>query len=201
MTETPNDADVANEWDESAEGWDGDEATRAYAAGAFASLCALLEPTSLAGMRVLDFGCGTGLLTEQLAGAAHVHAVDASPAMLAVLDEKVAEHTWASIVTSLAVPTEPGDFDLVVCSSVMAFVDDYPATAKQLVELLAPGGRFVQWDWERVDGDSHGLSRSEITGALDGAGLENVTVDVGFEADAHGQTMRPLMGVGQRRAS
>lgn len=203
MTQAPNDADAGNEWDESAEGWDGDEATRAYAAGAFASLCTLLEPSALTGLSVLDFGCGTGLLTEQLvaAGAAHVYAVDTSPAMLAVLDEKVVEHAWSGVTTSRTVPAGPGAFDVVVCSSVMAFVDDYPAVAVQLVGLLVPGGRFVQWDWERVDDDPHGLSRPEIAAALVEAGLENVTVEIGFEADAYGQTMRPLMGIGQRRAS
>lgn len=202
VTETPNEA-TANEWDESAEGWDGDEATRAYAAGAFASLCTLLEPRSLTGMRVLDFGCGTGLLTEQLvaAGAAHVCAVDSSPAMLAVLDDKIVDQAWSSVISSQAVPVDPDAFDLVVCSSVMAFIDDYEATVVTLVQLLSPDGRFVQWDWERVDDDPHGLSRSEISTALVEAGLEDVSVEIGFEVEAHGQTMRPLMGVGQRAAS
>ena len=190
-----------SEWGESADGWDGDEATRAYAAGAFSSLVKLIEPRTLDGMRVLDFGCGTGLLTEQLvtAGASHIDAIDTSPAMLTVLDTKVNSQGWNTVATSQMMPTGSGSFDLVVCSSVLAFVDDYPGTVSGLVAMLKPGGTFVQWDWERVDDDPHGLSRSEISETLRGAGLDNISVDIGFEADAYGQTMRPLMGVGRRQ--
>ena len=201
MSDTP-DEDAANEWDESADGWDGDEATRAYAAGAFSSLVALIGPETLTGMKVLDFGCGTGLLTEHLMDSEveHVYAVDTSPAMLAVLDAKIADRGWSSVVTAPANPTNDDEFDLVVCSSVLGFVDDYSAMVTELVHLLKPGGHFVQWDWERVDGDSHGLSRSEIAAALGAAGLVDVTVEIGFEADAYGQIMRPLMGAGRRLA-
>jgi len=189
-----------SEWDESADGWDGDEATRAYAAGAFSSLVKLIETRTLDGMRVLDFGCGTGLLTEQLvtAGASHIDAIDTSPAMLTVLDAKVRGQGWNNVETSHAIPIGSGSFDLVVCSSVLAFIDDYLGTVSGLVAMLKPGGTFVQWDWERVDDDPHGLSRSEISETLRGAGLDNISVDIGFEADAYGQTMRPLMGVGRR---
>ncbi len=199
MTQTPIE-DAVKEWDESADGWDGDEATQAYAAGAFSSLVALIAPETVDGMTVLDFGCGTGLLTQHLVagGVSELHAVDTSPAMLAVLDAKIADRSWSNVSTSQTLPIERGGFDLVVCSSVLSFVDDYLATVSELVTLLAPGGHFVQWDWEAVDGDPHGLSRAEIRAALAGAGLDDVTVDVGFEADAHGQTMRPLMGAGRR---
>ena len=200
MTDTPNDS---NEWDESADGWDGDEATQAYAAAAFASLIALVEPDTLRGMSVLDFGCGTGLLIEHLVenGVARVHGVDTSSAMLAVLDAKIADRGWTNVETSGVSPSDRGSFDLVVCSSVLAFVEDHPATVAALVGLLKPGGRFVQWDWERVEGDQHGLSRTEITDALDDAGLVDIMVDVAFEAEAYGQIMRPLIGAGRRSSN
>lgn len=187
-----------SDWDDAAGEWDGDEATRTYAAAAFASLVDLIEPDTLDDVSVLDFGCGTGLMTELLveAGAVTVAAVDTSPVMLAVLDTKIADQGWTNVATSQELPS--GRFDLIVCSSVLAFVDDYPATAAALAELLTPGGRFVQWDWERVDDDPHGLGRTEIVAALERAGLDRVAVDIGFEAEAYGQVMRPLMGSGRR---
>ncbi len=190
-----------NEWDGYAEDWDEDGAARAYATAAFSSLQEVLrsQGTVLAGTRVIDFGCGTGLLTEQLVAAgATVRAVDTSPAMLAVLDAKIARHGWTSVTTSAAPPAAEPAYDLIVCSSVCSFLDDYPGTVQDLVSRLRPGAMFIQWDWERTDDDPHGLSRHEISEALGRAGLEDVSVSVAFSAAVGDQTMRPLMGHGRR---
>ncbi len=107
MNERSGEGQRGNEWDEVAEDWDGDEAARAYAGAAFASLSEALDSrgVSLAGATAIDFGCGTGLLTEQLVSAgAGVHAIDTSPAMLAVLEQKVATHGWLNVTTGEAMP-------------------------------------------------------------------------------------------------
>jgi 2-polyprenyl-3-methyl-5-hydroxy-6-metoxy-1,4-benzoquinol methylase len=152
----------------------------------------------LDGARVVDFGCGTGLLTERLVGVgASVHAVDTSRAMLAVLDTKVVEHGWSQVTTGVELPVDQGSHDLIVCSSVCSFLDDYPGTAVDLVELLRPGGLFVQWDWERTDDDEHGLARHEIEAALGRAGLEPVVVETAFSVPMGEATMEPLIGHGR----
>ncbi|MEE9416605.1 MAG: class I SAM-dependent methyltransferase [Acidimicrobiales bacterium] len=154
---------------------------------------------ALAGARVLDFGSGTGLLTEHLVAAgATVHAVDTSPAMIEVLDAKIAEQRWTKVTTSAERPATTPQYDLIVCSSVCSFLDDYPATVTALVALIQPAGLFVQWDWEREDGDTHGLSKAEINSALTDAGLIGVSVNAGFSISIDDQTLSPLMGYGQR---
>ncbi|MBT8240783.1 MAG: class I SAM-dependent methyltransferase [Acidimicrobiia bacterium] len=194
--------DGGNEWDDHAEGWDDDEAVRSYAAAAFTSLLPVLHEyrIPLEGSRVLDFGCGTGLLTERLvAEGATVFAVDTSPAMLAVLENKISATGGSDVVTATAVPSS-GEFDLVVCSSVCAFLDDYPGTSRELVDLLRPGGVFVQWDWEQNDAEagSFGLSRVEIVDALGAAGLHHTVVETAFEILVEGSPMKPLIGHGVR---
>lgn len=145
----------------------------------------------------MDFGCGTGLLTERLVSiGASVVAVDTSRAMLDVVDAKIAGRGWTEVKTSTELPIAPASFQLIVCSSVCSFLDDYQATTRALFELLAPGAVFVQWDWERGDGESHGLTRVEITDALQAAGLEEISVDIGFEITFEEQMMRPLIGHG-----
>lgn len=65
-------------WAEAAPSWDTDPAVLTYAEAALASLRAAvaLRPDA----RVLDFGCGTGVLTERLAPRVReVVADDASP--------------------------------------------------------------------------------------------------------------------------
>lgn len=190
-----------NEWDGYANGWDTDRATRAYAAAAFASLQRVVSGARprLDGARVIDFGCGTGLLTEHLVAAGSaVHAVDTSPAMLDVLHTKITQRRWTRVRTDTSLPAEHEAFDLVVCSSVCSFLDDYPATVEELVTHLRDGGLFVQWDWERLGEEPHGLARTEIRDTLMAAGLIDVSVSDAFSVTVDDQTMSPIMGHGQR---
>lgn len=190
-----------NAWDDHARSWDEDEAPRAYARAAFSSLQQLLKTNgeTLRQTRALDFGCGTGLLTEKLvAGGATVHAVDTSPAMLSVLNDKATQRRWTNVTTSPELPRNTSSFDLIVCSSVCSFLEDYPDTVTVLASLLRPNGLFVQWDWERSGDDDHGLSKVEINDALRQAGLVHVGVTTAFSITIDGHEMSPLVGYGQR---
>ncbi|HUS42524.1 MAG TPA: class I SAM-dependent methyltransferase [Ilumatobacteraceae bacterium] len=194
---------TADSWAEYAPGWDDDPGARAYSSAAYGSLIEVLATRdySVAGMSVIDFGCGTGLLAEQLVDEVEsIDAVDASPAMLEVLDAKIAARQWTNVHIGRDLPTGSGTHDLVVCSSVCGFLGDYPGTVTRLAELLRPGGLFVQWDWERedADGDGDGLSRQEITDALTAAGFDGIHVDTAFELPFEGEVMRPLIGIGAR---
>lgn len=195
---------MEDEWAEYASTWDEDPAARLYAGGAFGSLGEVVGRVGLAldGARVLDFGAGTGLLTERLvAEGASVHAVDASAAMLEVLEAKIVDRGWSGVTVATGLPDPSESFDLIVCSSVCSFLADYPAVAVELADRLRPGGLFVQWDWERAaddEGEAHGLTRDEIAAALGAAGLTGVTVGTGFSVDFEGQAMAPLMGCGVR---
>ena len=191
----------ANEWDLYAADWDANDAARAYAQAAFASLQAAASELDVAldGAEVLDFGCGTGLLAEILVTAGcTVWAVDTSPAMLDALNVKITDHGLAHVHTATTLPTGHDLFDLVVCSSVCAFVDDYPSTVVELAALLRGGGMFVQWDWERQATDPHGLTRMEIRNALGEAGLVDVSVHDAFSISVGEESMSPIMGYGLR---
>lgn len=207
----PNERDVASTpaedpWAEQAPGWDTDPVVRAYADAAWASLWALGGFDESA--RVLDFGCGTGLLSERIAPhVAEIVAVDASPAMVAALAAKGIPNVRAARASWTPATIDHDDlargpFDLVVCSSVCAFLDDYPGTVAMLARRIRQGGRFVQWDWE-LDPEADepfGLCAGDITAALEGAGLDVVSVGVGFDVPVEGARMRPLMGVGRKRS-
>jgi ubiquinone/menaquinone biosynthesis C-methylase UbiE len=191
-------------WADSASGWDDDPAARSYSAAAYRSLIEVLTERgrSVGGMTVCDFGCGTGLLTEQLVDEAEsIDAVDASPAMLDVLTSKIADRGWTDVRTAIDRPSGHGTHDLVVCSSVCGFLDDYPATVQLLAELLRPGGLFVQWDWERESTDGDGLTRGEIDDALTAAGFDEIHVGTAFELPFGDEVMRPLFGVGRKPLS
>ena len=192
-----------SDWDEHAADWDADPGPRAYASAAFESLLPVLErhAVALGGAHVCDFGCGTGLLTEHLVGSgATVDAVDTSTAMLDALRTKIERHGWTGVRTYDDLAEAVGPYDLVVCSSVLSFVDDHRGTVDRLVASMRPGGVLVQWDWERDvdDPDDHGFTVGEIRTALTGSGLVDVEVEAAFEIEVDDMVMRPLIGHGRR---
>ena len=75
-----------NEWDDYAEDWDENPQTSLYASNAFQEL---QREVQLGDMRVLDFGCGTGLLTEKLSPQVkEIVALDGSSKMIQILNQK-----------------------------------------------------------------------------------------------------------------
>ena len=199
-------------WDDHAEGWDDDPAVQAFASAAYEAVSQRVKKSGFAleSSRVLDFGCGTGLLTRALATVCkEVVALDPSPKMIAVLRKHIATGGWEHVhaiegtlddaLCDSARPLEAA-FDLVVCSSVCAFLDDFPGTVQALSQLLRPGGMFIQFDWERDDtsAEPFGLTKPEITTALAGAGFADIVVGTGFERAIGDYVMKPLMGSGRR---
>ncbi len=157
-------------------------------------------------LRVLDFGAGTGLLTEKLAPLCReVVALDLSPKMIQALNKKTNARAWSN-VTSLAGdldltrPELPEKFDLIVASSVCGFLPDFSAELSRLSSTLRPGGLFVQWDWHAEEaGDwARGLTPEAVKSAHQSASLEVVSVGRGFMFSFDGNTMEVLQGVGRR---
>ncbi|MGK9234880.1 class I SAM-dependent methyltransferase [Inquilinus limosus] len=107
---------------------------------------ARLLPASLAGLRILDLGCGFGDFARaaRARGAASVLAIDVSAKMLAEArrrtEDPAIRYEHAAIET-LAV--EKGAFDLTVSSLALHYVADYPAAVRKIAAALAPGGRFA----------------------------------------------------------
>jgi 2-polyprenyl-6-hydroxyphenyl methylase/3-demethylubiquinone-9 3-methyltransferase len=100
---------------------------------------------SLAGRRVVDVGCGGGLLSESLARAgAQVTGVDLAPGMVEVARLHAAEGSLA-IDYRVASAEElaqamPGQFHVVTCMEMLEHVPDPAAMTATLARLLAPGG-------------------------------------------------------------
>jgi 2-polyprenyl-6-hydroxyphenyl methylase / 3-demethylubiquinone-9 3-methyltransferase len=100
---------------------------------------------TLAGSRVLDVGCGGGLLTEALAHAgARVTGIDMAPGMIEVARLHAAESGLAidySVAAAEDVArTAPQSFDVIACMETLEHVPDPAAMTATLARLLRPGG-------------------------------------------------------------
>ena len=100
---------------------------------------------AVAGRRVLDVGCGGGLLSEALARTgAQVCGIDLAPGMIEVARLHAAESGLAidyRVASAEEVAQQqPGHFHVVTCMEMLEHVPDPAAMTATLARLLAPGG-------------------------------------------------------------
>ena len=126
----------------------------------------------VAGLRLLDLGCGPGLYAEQLAkrGAA-VYGIDQSPEMVRLASERVPPPAQFR-VHDLNQPIDwmaDESFDMAVMALVIHHLDARRVVLSEAYRLLRPGGRLVvsthhpTSDWHRLGGSYFHADRiSEI---------------------------------------
>jgi 2-polyprenyl-6-hydroxyphenyl methylase/3-demethylubiquinone-9 3-methyltransferase len=112
------------------------------------------------GRRVLDAGCGGGLVARELAAAgAEVVGVDRSLGSLGVARRAVARRAAGGSFRPAQgrlerLPFADAGFDAVVAADVLEHLPDLPAAVAELARVLRPGGSFLfdtvnrtPWSW------------------------------------------------------
>jgi len=154
---------------------------------------------ALRGARVLDVGCGGGILSEALAGAgAEVTGIDLAPRVLEVarlhLHESGRKVEYREVSVEALAAEAPSAFDAIACMEMLEHVPDPGSVVGACAILLKPGGRLFLSTLNRtplafgaaIVGAEYALNLlpcgthhyaqfirpSELARALRGAGLE-----------------------------
>jgi len=105
----------------------------------------IAERAPLAGSRVLDVGCGGGLLSEALTRAgAQVTGIDLAPGMIEVARLHAAESQldidYRGTAAEVLARSAPESFDIVTCMEMLEHVPAPDSMTATLARLLRPGG-------------------------------------------------------------
>ncbi len=144
--------------------------------------------------RILDLGCGTGIvarvLRERLGGGARLVGLDLSGAMIAKARSIAPDIEWHQ-GDATALPFADGSFDVVLSQQMLQFCPDRRAAAREIRRVLAPGGRLVASTWRPREhqplfhalgqvAESHLGQSNDLRWSLDGGELRALLVEAGF---------------------
>jgi len=178
----------------------------------------LLEPARLEpGHVVVDYGCGPGGLTVEIARrvapTGRVHGVDLNVAFLERAAARAKREgvdafvTWHRC-TGDKLPLDSGLADRLVCKNVMEYVPDVAATLSEFRRVLKTGGlaHVIDSDWGLFAVEPLGAERMaelfaaaapayrtphigrKLFGAMRAAGFTDVKIQILASADTKGRT-------------
>lgn len=129
-----------------------------------ASLALLGE---VAGLRVLDAGCGPGIASEILARqGAVVHGFDVTPEMVALAKTRCRGLAADLRIGDLARPLDwlpEGSFDKLLCSLVLGYIEELEPAFRELHRVARPGARLVFSMSHPMEEWNHPVSRGDAT--------------------------------------
>ena len=197
-------AEIRKDFDKEAAQWDANPGRVKLASDVAAAIIRAVKLTT--DMEVLDFGCGTGLLTLKLQPLVkNITGVDSSRGMLGALQNKIEMEALNNVLTQF-VDFEKnehatGSYELIVSSMTLHHVPDTLALFKEWFSLLRPNGCACFADLDTEDGSFHGdntgvfhlgFEREKLQQFLHDAGFGDVraTTATSMSKEVAGQGMR-----------
>jgi ubiquinone/menaquinone biosynthesis C-methylase UbiE len=151
-------------------------------------------------MDVLDFGCGTGLLTLQLQPVVHsITGVDSSRGMIDVLKAKIDRQNLPNIKTQY-LDTEKGNilegtYNLIVSGMTLHHIKEIRPLLDQFHRILTPSGYLCIADFDIDDGQFHDNNDGVFHFGFDRALLRKDFMEAGFD-DIRDRTAAEVMKSG-----
>lgn len=133
-----------------------EERADAYAAGLVGmtagSVEAVLDAVGAApGVRLLDVGCGPGVVSAVAAGrGCEVVGVDVAASMLTLAQDRVPTAEFR-LGSALELPAADATFDAVCGNFVLPHVDDPQVALAEALRVTRPGGTIAFTEWNPVE--------------------------------------------------
>jgi ubiquinone/menaquinone biosynthesis C-methylase UbiE len=136
-------------------------------------------------MNVIDFGCGTGLLTLQIQPFVHsITGVDSSQGMLDIFKMKVAKlklnRVKTMIIDSDKGDTLTGNYNLVLSNMTLHHIKDIKPLFNQFYNITAPGGYLCIADLDEDNGKFHNDNTGVFHFGFSRTALRNIFIETGF---------------------
>lgn len=200
---------TASHFDERAPDWDSDPEKVARATDIALAISGAVPLTPQT--RLLEYGAGTGLVTQHLQDAVGaVTLADSSVGMLDQLRAKAASgvlpdaRIWALDLTGQPPPDE--QFDIIVCSLVLHHIPDLGVVLDAFAALLAPGGYLCIAELDHEDGSfhddhldvHHGFDQQAMTDLLERHDFHTVSFTTATTMDREGKDYPVFLAVASR---
>lgn len=149
-----------------------------------------LDPSSAGHGTLLDLGCGHGLVGEYMAkrlGLQHLIGVDISPKSIEMAAKRAPEGLTTNflVASGESVPlVKDSSCDIIICMDVMLYFRDKPATFKEIVRCLKPGGMLAFTTWEQQSG------HNDRIGAMQYNDYRPLIKDAGLETQSYEEVPR-----------
>jgi ubiquinone/menaquinone biosynthesis C-methylase UbiE len=137
-------------------------------------------------MDVLDFGCGTGLLTVRLQPFVRsVTGIDSSAGMLNVLNDKIVKLNLPNVKTMLVDMEKgqklTGSYHLVLCSLTLHHIPEIKPVLAQFNQVIAPRGYLCVADLDLDEGQFHEDKTGVFHAGFDRKVMRQHLLEAGFE--------------------
>ena len=151
-------------FDKMSQQWDQDSMRNKIALNVARTIHKQLE--TLKNFKILDFGCGTGLLSFYFyPNAQKVDGVDTSEGMVDAFNKKAQENQYTNArarLFDIEKDTLPsGEFDIVMSSMVFHHLKNPEDVLEKIYAAVKPGGKIAIADLDEEDGTFHPLPAPE----------------------------------------
>ena len=143
------------------------------------------EITLTPDMDVMDFGCGTGLLTFALQPFVRsITGVDSSQGMLDIFKTKIKEQNLNNVKAEF-IDLDNGDvlnssYHLIVSSMTLHHIKNIVPLLEQFYSILLPSGQLAIADLDLDDGQFHSDNEGVFHFGFDRKELHQMFIETGF---------------------
>src|SRR5271157_5324329 len=157
-------------------------------------------------MDVLDFGCGTGLLSFNLQPFVQsVTGMDSSQGMLDVFKAKIENRGLTNVKTRCLDPDKgdalDGEYHLVASSMTLHHIKEIGSLLEQFYRVTAPGGHLCIADLDLDDGQFHDNNEGVYHFGFDRTMMGRAFMKAGFgdvKSRTAAETIKPITSGGTR---